>query len=90
MKQLFRNGVAVSSLVAALSFSLCLALPAVAQSSTEVAGSATAGARPYPAWAYPRAPGFKAHPDDGMPRHMPGSTATFMTAQARDLYFWLC
>jgi cytochrome c553 len=41
----------------------------------------------FPAWAYPWAPDFKAPPDDGVPRHVPDSTASFTITQERDLYF---
>ena len=43
-----------------------------------------------PAWAYPvNPPDFKAQPDDGIPRHVPDSTAAFTVTQARDLFFAL-
>ena len=41
----------------------------------------------FPAWAYPWAPDFKAAPDDGVPRHVPDSTAAFTITQERDLFF---
>jgi len=41
----------------------------------------------FPAWAYPWAPDFKAPPDDGVPRHVPGSAAAFTITQERDLFF---
>jgi cytochrome c553 len=41
----------------------------------------------FPAWAYPWAPDFKAAPDDGVPRHVPDSTASFTITQERDLFF---
>ena len=41
----------------------------------------------FPAWAYPWAPDFKAPPDDGVPRHVPDSTAAFTITQERDLFF---
>jgi cytochrome c553 len=40
-----------------------------------------------PSWAYPWAPDFKAAPDDGVPRHVPDSTASFTITQERDLFF---
>jgi cytochrome c553 len=40
-----------------------------------------------PAWAYPWAPDFKAPPDDGVPRHVPDSSAAFTVTQERDLFF---
>ena len=41
----------------------------------------------FPAWAYPWAPDFKVAPDDGVPRHVPDSTASFTITQERDLFF---
>lgn len=41
----------------------------------------------FPAWAYPWAPDYKAPPDDGVPRHVSNSTATFTVTQERDLFF---
>jgi cytochrome c553 len=41
----------------------------------------------FPAWAYPWAPDFKAAPDDGIPRHVPDSTAAFTITQERNLFF---
>jgi cytochrome c553 len=41
----------------------------------------------FPAWAYPWAPDFKAAPDDGIPRHVPDSVATYTITQERDLFF---
>jgi cytochrome c553 len=41
----------------------------------------------FPAWAYPWAPDFKSPPDDGVPRHVPDSTAAFTITQERDLFF---
>jgi cytochrome c553 len=46
---------------------------------------ATSGS--FPAWAYPWAPDFKSAPDDGVPRHVPDSTAAFTVTQERDLFF---
>src|SRR5215470_1248629 len=39
-----------------------------------------------PAWAYPRNPDFKPEPDDGKPRHVPDSTATYTIPQVQDLF----
>lgn len=40
-----------------------------------------------PAWAYPMNPaGFKAAPDDGSLRRVPGSSATYTLSQARNLF----
>jgi cytochrome c553 len=41
----------------------------------------------FPAWAYPWVPDFKSAPDDGVPRHVPDSTAAFTITQERDLFF---
>src|SRR5215813_9688124 len=43
---------------------------------------------PPPPWAYPiNPPGLKPPPDDGTPRRVPGSTATFTLTQIRDRQF---
>src|SRR3982750_3789696 len=40
-----------------------------------------------PAWAYPvNPPDFKLPPDDGVPRRVPGSTATYTVTQLRDRF----
>jgi cytochrome c553 len=40
-----------------------------------------------PSWAYPmNPPGFKPPPDDGSPRRVPGSNATYTLTQLRDLF----
>jgi cytochrome c553 len=51
------------------------------------ASSQPASSGSFPAWAYPWAPDFKAPPDDGVPRHVPDSAATFTITQERDLFF---
>jgi cytochrome c553 len=54
--------------------------------ATAVPTSAHAQDAP-PAWAYPiNPPDFKPEPDDGKPRHVPESTASFTVTQARDLF----
>lgn len=45
------------------------------------------GAEEAPAWAYPWNPQFKVPPADDVPHRLPGSTAAFSWAQARDLFF---
>jgi cytochrome c553 len=52
-------------------------------------GTATAEAEDKPpAWAYPmNPPGFKPAPDDGVPRHVPDSAASFTLTQTRNLFF---
>jgi cytochrome c553 len=58
---------------------------AIAQTTSPASSSPSAAS--FPAWAYPWAPDFKAPPDDGVPRHVPDSTASFTIAQERDLFF---
>ena len=58
---------------------------AVGQSPTSTPAASTAD--PFPSWAYPWVPDFKATPDDGVPRHVPDSTAAFTITQERDLFF---
>jgi cytochrome c553 len=42
---------------------------------------------PLPAWAYPvNPPGLTPTPDDGVPKRVPGSTASFTLTQIRDLF----
>jgi cytochrome c553 len=62
---------------------------AVALCAAPLAIQARADEAP-PAWAYPvNPPDFKMQPDDGIPRHVPNSTAAFTVTQARDLFFAL-
>ena len=65
---------------------MMLSTAALAQAPTP-GSSPPASATSFPAWAYPWAPDFKASPDDGVPRHVPDSTATFSITQERDLFF---
>jgi len=52
------------------------------------AGSPALGNEAPPAWAYPvTTPGLKPSPDDGVPRHVPDSEATFTVTQSRDPFF---
>ncbi len=60
---------------------------AMAQASVADSSSVSAPPASFPAWAYPWAPDFKGPPDDGVPRHVPDSTAAFTLAQERDLFF---
>ena len=40
-----------------------------------------------PEWAYPvNPPGFKPRPDDGTPRHVPDSSASYSLTQLRDRF----
>jgi cytochrome c553 len=59
---------------------------AMAQTPNAPSPSAAASSS-FPAWAYPWAPDFKSAPDDGVPRHVPDSTAAFTITQERDLFF---
>lgn len=64
------------------------AFAAVSGISAERAGAAAAeGAVKYPEWAYPWDPAFVTPPADDTPQRLPGSTAAFSWAQARDLFF---
>jgi cytochrome c553 len=52
-----------------------------------VLGPAAHGEDGPPAWAFPlKAAGYKAPPDDGRLRHVPGSTMSYTTAQTRDRF----
>jgi cytochrome c553 len=62
-------------------FTLGAALSAVSLASWAQADDAP------PAWAYAaNPPDFKAKPDDGVPRHVPDSTAEFTVTQERNLF----
>jgi cytochrome c553 len=61
-------------------------LLAFAQSQSETAPASTPMKISPPAWAFPWDPNFKAPPDDGVPRRVPDSAATFTLTQLRDLY----
>ena len=51
------------------------------------AGALADSAEPPPPWAYPvNPPGGQPSPDDGKPRHVPGSNAAFTLTQLRDLF----
>src|SRR5271154_2635508 len=70
-----------------------IALAAMAMMGIVANGTSIAQTQPptlppsFPAWAYPWAPDFKAPPDDGVPRHVPDSTASFTITQERNLFF---
>jgi cytochrome c553 len=71
-------------------FGVAVCGAAVAQTpATDPSASAPSTSFPasFPGWAYPWAPDFKAAPDDGIPRHVPDSTAAFTIAQERNLFF---
>jgi cytochrome c553 len=64
-----------------------VAVCGTAMAQTPDASSSAATSNSFPAWAYPWAPDFKSAPDDGVPRHVPDSTAAFTITQERDLFF---
>ncbi len=67
-----------------------VAMVVMAASGAALAQAPSPGSSPptsFPAWAYPWAPDFKAPPDDGVPRHVPDSTASFTITQERNLFF---
>ena len=53
----------------------------------DASSPSAAASSSFPAWAYPWAPDFKSAADDGVPRHVPDSTAAFTITQERDLFF---
>src|SRR5665213_620391 len=73
-----------STVGAAAMLALLVSSAALAQAP---ATSSPASPDGFPAWAYPWAPEFKAAADDGLPTHVPDSTAAFTIAQERDLFF---
>jgi cytochrome c553 len=76
-----------SGLAAGLAaLTMALSNAAMAQSPAPATSASPAPAS-FPAWAYPWAPDFKAPPDDGVPRHVPDSSASFTITQERDLFF---
>jgi cytochrome c553 len=71
-------------------FGMAVCGTAIAQTAaTDSSAPAPSASFPvsFPAWAYPWAPDFKAAPDDGIPRHVPDSTAAFTITQERNLFF---
>ena len=64
-----------------------IAILALASASVLVAALPAYGAEGPPAWAYPvNPPDFKLPPDDGAPRRVPDSTATYTLSQLRDRF----
>jgi cytochrome c553 len=64
-----------------------IAILALASVVVLVAGLPAYGAEGPPAWAYPvNPPDFVPPPDDGVPRRVPGSTATYTLTQIRDRF----
>jgi cytochrome c553 len=68
---------------------LAIADSGVAGAQTPNAGPTPSASKPdpVPTWAYPWDPDFKTPPADDAPHRLPGSTASFKWAQARDLFF---
>jgi cytochrome c553 len=60
--------------------------PASAQNQSHTVPASNSMKMSPPAWAFPWNPDFKAPPDDGVPRHVPDSAATFTITQVRDLF----
>lgn len=74
----------VSGLVLAVIFASVTVAIAQTGSAAAVPLAPTA---PYPTWAYVWDPDFKVPSADDVPQRLPGSTAAFSWAQARDLFF---
>jgi cytochrome c553 len=68
-------------------FGLVIAVSGVSVAQTPNAGSTPSASDSFPAWAYPWDPDSKVPPADNVPHRLPGSTAAFSWAQARDLFF---
>jgi cytochrome c553 len=66
---------------------VAMTLSSAALAQAPAPASSSLSPASFPAWAYPWAPDFKAAPDDGVPRHVPDSTASFTITQERDLFF---
>jgi cytochrome c553 len=62
-------------------------LPAAVAQTPGAGAPLVASSDSFPAWAYPWVPDFKGPPDDGVPRHVPDSAASFTITQERDLFF---
>lgn len=60
--------------------------PASAQNQSHTVSGSSAMKTSPPTWAFPWNPDFKPPPDDGIPRRVPDSTATFTLTQVRDLF----
>jgi cytochrome c553 len=73
--------------ITALAAMAMLSLAASGASIAQTQSPASAAAASFPAWAYPWNPDFKVAPDDGVPRHVPDSAASFTITQERDLFF---
>jgi cytochrome c553 len=66
---------------------LALVLLAVTAARADADADAAVGAASFPAWAYAWDPQFRPQPATDVPRRLPGSSAAFSVAQARDLFF---
>ncbi len=64
-----------------------VALMLLAVTAAPADTDAAVSAASFPAWAYAWDPQFKPQPATDVPRRVPGSTAAFSVAQARDLFF---
>jgi cytochrome c553 len=82
-----RVGLGLAIIAMALSNNISLAQAPAASASPSSAPNPPSSPDSFPAWAYPWAPDFKVPPDDGVPRHVPDSSATFTITQERDLFF---
>jgi cytochrome c553 len=81
---LIRSG--YGSLLAAAGVVFTAAVPAVAQTQIDQTHTPTARQQGPPPWAFPvQLPGEPAS-DDGIPRHLIGSSATFSLTRIRDLF----
>jgi len=67
--------------------SKCIASFVLVSACSLAAGLPAYGAEAPPDWAYPvNPPDFKPPEEDGVPRHVPGSTATYSVTQLRDRF----
>jgi cytochrome c553 len=74
------------ALVAALVVTCTLVVAACASSEKEDTAAPIASSQPPPPWAYMVQPQVQPPPDDGVPRHVPGSTAAITLTEIRDLF----
>ena len=64
-----------------------LLVAAVSLAAVSAVATPAFGAEDPPAWAYPvNPPDFKVRPEDGIPRRVPGSDATYTVTQLRDRF----
>jgi cytochrome c553 len=64
-----------------------LLVAAVSLAAISSVATPACGAEDPPAWAYPvNPPDFKVRPEDGIPRRVPGSDATYTVTQLRDRF----